>query len=579
MKALRGPTTWWFLAVLVTLVPFGTSWAAGTPAGTVISNFATLSYKDANGNALPNINSNTVTTVVAQVAGVDVSPATSAKSVAENSWVSYTATITNMGNGTDTFALTTSALSSGWTAVIYGDPNGNGILDAGEMVPGNIVSTIASLPADSSKKVFVVVNVPTGALDGSSQAVTLTATSQFNTGVSDAGVFTSTVSTAVLSMVKTASPSDPKPGDVVTYSIRGNNTGTSTAYGIVFSDVVPSGMTYVPGSIRIFAGSGGTYATATPQTDATGDDSADFGITAANTVTINWGDSPAGQEGWLFFQATVNAGVAAGTSISNVASVLYSSTSGGPLLPAVSSTPGDITVAAKPYVTLSNTSLALTGQPGDTLLYRFSVTNGGNSNDVFDFTTSSTQGFTNQIWLDANNNGIAGDDGDVLLTDTDGDGKVDTGSIPAGTVAHIIVAVVVTPGTVDMTVDATTVTIASSVDPTVTGTVTLTTTVHGPVLSIVKSVSPAGAQPPGTVLTYTVVVTNNGHGTATALQIVDMIPTNTTYQAGTIKVNGIARTDAIDGDGARFEGGAIQVRFTAMGPGSSNTFTFDVKID
>ncbi|HOT36038.1 MAG TPA: hypothetical protein PLT86_05190, partial [Candidatus Latescibacteria bacterium] len=187
--------------------------------------------------------------------------------------------------------------------------------------------------------------------------------------------------------------------------------------------------------------------------------------------------------------------------------------------------------------------------------------------------------FTNQIWLDANNDGIPGNDGDVLLTDTDGDGKVDTRSIPAGTVAHIIVAVVVTPGTMDMTVDATTVTIASSVDPTVTGTVTLTTTVHAPVLSIVKSVSPTGAQPPGTVLTYTVVVTNNGHGTATALQIVDMIPTNTTYQAGTIKVNGIARTDAIDGDGARFEGGAIQVRFTAMGPGSSNTFTFDVKID
>lgn len=579
MKALRGPTTWWFLAVLVTLVPFGTSWAAGTPAGTIISNFATLSYKDANGNALPNINSNTVTTVVAQVAGVDVSPATSAKSVAENSWVSYTATITNMGNGTDTFALTTSALSSGWTAVIYGDPNGNGILDAGEMVPGNIVSTIASLPADSSKQVFVVVSVPTGALDGSSQAVTLTATSQFNTGVSDAGVFTSTVSTAVLSMVKTASPSDPKPGDVVTYAIKGNNTGTSTAYGIVFSDVVPSGMTYVPGSIRVFAGTGGTYATATPQTDATGDDSADFGITAANTVTINWGDSPAGQEGWLFFQATVNAGVAAGTSISNVASVLYSSTSGGPLLPAVSSTPGDITVAAKPYVTLSNTSLALTGQPGDTLMYRFDVTNGGNSNDVFDFETSSTQGFTNQIWLDANNDGIPGNDGDVLLTDTDGDGKVDTGSLPAGTVAHIIVAVVVTPGTMDMTVDATTVTIASSVDPTVTGTVTLTTTVHAPVLSIVKSVSPTGAQPPGTVLTYTVVVTNNGHGTATALQVVDMIPTNTTYQAGTIKYNGSPCTDGADGDNAELQGGSIVVRITTMGPGSSNTITFDVKID
>jgi uncharacterized repeat protein (TIGR01451 family) len=306
---------------------------------------------------------------------------------------------------------------------------------------------------------------------------------------------------------------------------------------------------------------------------------ADFGQTAANTVTVSWGDSPSGQTGTIYFRVQVNAGVASGTTISNVASVVYSSTPGGDPLPPVSGTPGEVTVAAKPIITLSNTALALTGQPGDTLMYRFSVTNSGNSDDVFDFETSSTQGFTNQVWLDANNNGIPGDDGDVLLTDTDSDGKVDTGTLSAGTVAHIIVAVVVTPGTMDMTVDATTVTIASSVDPTVTGTVTLTSTVHAPVLSIVKSVSPTGAQPPGTILTYTVTVSNTGNGTATALQIVDMIPTNTTYQLGTIKVNGTGRTDAIDGDGARFEGGSIIVKFTAMGPGGSNTFTFDVKID
>jgi len=380
-------------------------------------------------------------------------------------------------------------------------------------------------------------------------------------------------------MTKSATPADPKPGDIVTYAIVGNNTGTSTAYGVVVKDIIPSGVTYVPGSTRIVIGPGGTYDTATPMTDAADADPVDYGVTAAGQVTVNWGNSPAGQTGTIFIRVQVNAGIAAGTVVSNQASATYSSTPGGDPLPAVNSTPGDITVAAKPIITLSNTSLALTGQPGDSLTYAFSLTNSGNSNDVFDFTTSSTQGFTNQIWLDANNDGIAGNDGDVLLTDTDSDGKVDTGSIPAGTVAHIIVALVVTPGTADMDVDATTVTVASSVDPTVTGTVTLTSTVHAPVLSIVKSVSPTGSQPPGTVLTYTVVVSNNGHGTATQLQIVDLIPTNTTYQAGTIKVNGTARTDAVDGDNAELQGGSVVVRFATMGAGSSNTFTFDVKID
>lgn len=42
-------------------------WAADTPAGTVISNFAIGNYKDVNGNSLPQVRSNTVTTMVAAV--------------------------------------------------------------------------------------------------------------------------------------------------------------------------------------------------------------------------------------------------------------------------------------------------------------------------------------------------------------------------------------------------------------------------------------------------------------------------------------------------------------------------------
>jgi uncharacterized repeat protein (TIGR01451 family) len=569
---------WWLLALLVTLVPFGTSWAAGTPAGTEITNFATLTYKDANGNSLSPINSNTVTTVVAQVAGVDVSPATLTNNLAAGDSISFKIFVMNVGNGIDTLNLSYPALSSGWSAKLYLDENDNGILDTAERVPSNIISSV-KLAADADTTVFLVVFSPLAAANGASEAVTVTATSQFNASVSDAGTYTSNIETAVVTAAKSSDVTTPKPGDVVTYKMDINNTGSNTAYSVVLTDLLPSNVTYVANSMKYGTGTGVDYAGATARTDAldveTGP-SADFGITTANTVTVNWGDSPSGQVGVVFFRVTVNAGVTSGTTISNEFSMVYKATSGGPNLPPVTGGPTTVTVAPKPIITLSDAALALNGQPGDSVKYAFSITNSGNSNDVFDFTKTNTAGFTSQIWVDTNNDGTA----DSLLTDTDSDSKVDTGPLTAGQVLHIIVIVVVTPGTADLIQDVTTVTVASSVDPTVTGTVTLTTTTHAPVLSIAKTVSPTGPQPPGTVLTYTVVITNNGNGSATALQIVDMIPTNTTYQAGTITIDTVSKTDdGVDTDGAKLDSGSIVVNFASVGPSVSHTITFQVKID
>jgi trimeric autotransporter adhesin len=572
-------TTWWLPLLLLTIMPLASAWAAGTPAGTVISNYATLSYKDANGNALSQITSNTVTTVVSQVAGVDVSPAVSAASIAANSSAHYHVQITNLGNGSDTYDLTTSSLPAGWTAMMYNDLNMNDIMDPEEMVPGNVVTSV-SLDADSTYEVHFMVMAPVDAVNGASVPVTLTATSQLNVDVNDAGVYTSTVQTAVLSLTKTASPEDPKPGDVVTYMLYGENSGSSTAYGVVISDELPSGVTYVPGSIRYGMGADITYDTATPVTDADdAPDPADFGITAANTVTFAWGDSPSGQVGAIFIRVQVNSGLAAGTSIGNLASVVYSSTDGGAPLPSVTSSTGGITVAASPAITLSATAESKTGQPSDSLWYLITLTNSGNSSDHFDILPSSTLGFESIIWRDANSDGIPGNDGDYILTDTDLDGQVDTGNLIAGTSANIIVVVIITPGTGDMSVDNTTVTITSEVDPTVSTIATLTTTTYAPILAITKTVSPTGPQPPQTVLTYTVSMTNTGHGSATGLQLIDIVPVNTTFVPGSITVDGTARTDAADGDNATVQSSSVIADFPALGAGGTRTLSFQVQID
>ena len=566
MRTMR----WLLPAVLLLCAPLSAAWAAGTPAGSVISNFATMDFKDANGNAFPQSLSNTVTTVVSQVAGVDVSPATSSQSVEAGSAVVFPATVSNIGNGADTLDLTYPALPAGWAGVLYADTNANGVLEAGEAIPGNVISSIA-LAADATQAVLLEVTAPGGAANGDAATVTVTATSQFNAGVSDSGAYTATVETAVIAITKVATPANPQPGDVVTYALNGINSGSGTAYDVVVTDALPTGVTFVPGSIRFGVGAGTSYGTATPQTDTNDADPADFGVTAGNTVTFAWGDSPAAQQGSIYFQVVVNDGVAAGTGISNVASALYSGTSGGASLPAINSTAGTVTVATKAIITLSSTALALTGDSGDSLKYAYSITNGGNASDKFNLTPSSTQGFTSITWHDANNDGIVGNDGDHILTDTNGDGKVDTDTMIPGAVINIITLVVVTPGTSDLSVDVTTMTVASLNEPAVTGTVTLTTTVNTPVVSMTKAVSPVGAQPPGTVLTYTLTITNTGHGVANSLVIADPAPTFTTYQPGTITVNGSSRTDAADGDNAALQSTTVVVDIATIGPGGSDS--------
>ena len=62
-----------------------------------------------------------------------------------------------------------------------------------------------------------------------------------------------------------------------------------------------------------------------------------------------------------------------------------------------------------------------------------------------------------------------------------------------------------------------------------------------------------GTQPiPGARITYQIVVTPTGTGTANNVVFNDNIPTNTTYLAGSLKINGTAQTDAADADAGAY---------------------------
>jgi uncharacterized repeat protein (TIGR01451 family) len=175
---------------------------------------------------------------------------------------------------------------------------------------------------------------------------------------------------------------------------------------------------------------------------------------------------------------------------------------------------------------------------------------------------------------------------DTALGDSDLDGDPDTGVLLADGFVDILVEVTVPGAATDGDFDTTTVTGTSVFDTLVTESATDTTTIAAPTLAVVKSVLPAGNQPPGTTLTYSVVVTNNGTGQADSVIITDPVPANTTYVAGSSTGAGTTIEYSTDG-GATYTGSdagvVTHVRWTVaagLAPGGGSvSVSFDVVID
>jgi uncharacterized repeat protein (TIGR01451 family) len=85
---------------------------------------------------------------------------------------------------------------------------------------------------------------------------------------------------------------------------------------------------------------------------------------------------------------------------------------------------------------------------------------------------------------------------------------------------------------------------------------------------------------PGAVVQYTIVVTNSGSASATAVALSDTIPTNTTYLPASMTLNAGALTDVADADAGTFAGSVVSVNAgTVAGSGGTATVTFRVTVN
>jgi LPXTG-site transpeptidase (sortase) family protein len=117
-----------------------------------------------------------------------------------------------------------------------------------------------------------------------------------------------------LDIVKTVTPTEVMPGQEVTFTMTIEHTTASEidAYDVVLTDKVPSGLTYVPGSLQFISG----------QTPTLIDES------GAPTLRVSWDVfADNNQKTIIRFKATVGA-IGAGDSVKNVANLAWSSMPG-----------------------------------------------------------------------------------------------------------------------------------------------------------------------------------------------------------------------------------------------------------
>jgi len=275
---------------------------------------------------------------------------------------------------------------------------------------------------------------------------------------------------------------------------------------------------------------------------------------------------------------TLAVGTPAGTPITNQATVDFTDANGNPL----TQTSNVVTTIVSQVAVLTvDPDRSSNATPGDTIYYAHVVTNSGNGDDTVDLTAVSSNGWATNLYFDADGSGTF-TAGDTLLVDTDASGTVDTGLMVANATFNVLAEVTVPSGTASGTVDTTTVTGTSAYNNAVNDTAIDTTTIDAPNMSVVKSVAPAGPQPPGTVLTYTIVITNNGTGDADSVVMTDGIPANTTYVGSSLTLNAGGLTDVGGDDAGDYNvttGNAVTVTIGTLAPAAAATVTFQVTID
>nr|WP_307775364.1 hypothetical protein [uncultured Cetobacterium sp.] len=359
--------------------------AVGTtpPANVDIGNQATLKFISAAGEN-QEIVSNIVITRIQQIYGVTLDPDRT-KTILSGQTADFAHTLTNNGNGIDSFDLTHN-YPAGYTVTIFIDENGNGILDGEETTE---VTTVADVEAEGTVDLIVRVVTPTGQT-GTLESL-VTATSQGDTNQSDSAtetiIFTQNAYAEVLKGLSKTSGSG-KVDQIVTITLKTANNTPTNASNFVLTDTLDNRFEYVAGSAKWYKHGEVTGNALTDSSDGLeGAAGVDFFV-SDQLVTLRVPTIPAQTDlsatdgGYLEFQVKVPAGTLVG-NISNKAE--YQFNDGVEDIPTTDT--NTVTYSVLKYVDAEFVGQTIpTANPGETVIFRNVLTNKGNAPETFNLT-------------------------------------------------------------------------------------------------------------------------------------------------------------------------------------------------
>lgn len=435
--------------------------------------------------------------------------------------LTYSFVVTNTGNTTEyntlfadklqaeaTFA-SGSVMVNGISQPTYDPAKGFtlGTMYLGQVVNVSFQVTVNSLPSPN-----VIKNNATTSfsyyIDPDGQPITKTSTSN---------TVTTTINSYSATLAKSVDKAYATIGDVLTYTVTANNTGTVDLTSVNFVDTIQSGATFVAGSVYV---NGVNNANANPNTG--------FSISSIS----------AGGSSVVTFQVTVTS-VPTPPQINNTASMTFKYQ----LTPTSSYVNGSLT--SNTITTNVNTmSATLTkavdktyATVGDVLTYTSVITNNGNIN------------LTNTNFIDNIPSITTFNTGSVYINGTNEPDYDPTLGFSLGTVAPGSPVTVVFEVTVESVPSSGYVTNASNVSyqyqinpnlPPVSDNLTsnaVTTYVNMGNLTITKAADRSIVRLTD-VITYSFVITNTGNTTLKNLSFEDTIQAESSFNTGTVYING-----------------------------------------
>ena len=465
----------------------------------------TASVTSATTDPTPGNNSATISTPVIQTAHLTMTKTADAEPIVAGSAVTYTLSIVNNGPSDALNVVLTDPLPAGFTVL------SNGISSTGDVCPQQpnattVTCSFGTVAAGGVRTVQITASTPAALTTGST--VTNTATLASPTQDSDpsgrTASVTSTVTTSADLSISKAPVTDPiEAGAQQTYVLQITNNGPSVSRGVVVTDALPAGVTFV---------------SVVPAT----------GCTTGSTVTCSLGDL--GRSATATLQITVQlASNIGGTTLANTATVASSPASGA-ATPDPNTGNNSSTVSQK-VATRSDLSLTKTISSGaivagSAVTYQMVATNNGPSDTTNMVLTDPLPAGTTLVTANASDGGSCQLANPVVCS---------WPSVPNGASRTVGLTVAVPPSaavgdTVTNTATVTSQNLNTTPDAS-TATATAPVTASADV-SVVKTLL-SGNPVAGGAATWQLVVHNAGPSQAANVVLDDTAPAGVTFTATT----------------------------------------------